>query len=50
MANDLYRAAGNLHERLAHEVAKPKPNSKRTDVLEASLLELDTQLCLFSDV
>lgn len=50
MANDLYRAAGNLHERLAHEVAKPKPNSKRTDALEASLLELDTQLCLFSDV
>ena len=74
LSSDLYRAAGNLHARLLHEVDKQwelvqlldlpgvgaSVRERRDDEvralravtsrLEAALLELDTQLCIFADV
>ena len=74
LSSDLYRAAGNLHARLMHELGKqrellelldlpkvgPSVMERREDEvaalravtgrLEASLLELDRQLCIFADV
>ena len=74
LSSDLYRAAGNLHARLEHELGKqrelldlldlpkvgPSVKERREDEvaalravtgrLEASLLELDHQLCIFADV
>lgn len=75
VASDLYRAAGNLHARLVHEIRRqqelldelsqsgdraPTVAERRkaevaalkavTSRLEAALLDLDAQICLFADV